>query len=465
MNANQNPVLTKIADLHLSFDVGHSSLGWAVLRQAAQPGTLPEILGTGVVTFGADDCLAVKRRQNRQARRHVRATRQRIFRMELLLRQLGVLTPEHLAERHQQAGGDSFAWQRAAEILAAARAGQPLTEIGWPELWDILRWYAHNRGYFAPPWANRADDTPADDDAIPDIEKVQIAHAKMHDLGTSTMAETIATYTVWYEQEAAKWQQQQRADKPRHFKGLNAAFQRETIWPEVKTILSALKGTLPQLDDALIRALLGNDVDPLNDPLAWQTIPCPDLKLPKRYHGGLLFGQMIPRFDNRIIGVCPIHFARREAELLAAGFSQADASHQSAKESKLPAKASPEFLRFRWAMQLANVFGAAPSERGTSTLPAAARLQLTELAAQQGYFTKAEYKQAIRQAAGWPGKPARDNLDNLLMHPDAEEALIFDPVQAAIRKSDLAAAFATLPHQFAQRLRGKLDRGQTVTPT
>ena len=464
MNANSNSSHLNSPALHLAFDVGHSSIGWAVLRRDAPPPALPDILGTGVVTFGADDCLAVKRRQNRQARRHVRATRQRIARLEILLRHLGVLTSEQIARGHQQAGGDSFAWQRAAEILAAARAGKPLPDTSWPQLWDILRWYAHNRGYFAPPWANRGEELPAEDDAIPDTEKVQIAHAKMHELGVSTMAETIAAYTVEYEREAARWQLQQRPDKPRHFKGLNAAFPRESVvWPEVRALLTALKGTLPRLDDALIRALLGNDVDPLADEKAWQTIPCPGFKLPKRYHGGLLFGQMIPRFDNRIIGVCPIHFARRQAEQRAAGFSETDANHTAAKESKLPSKAAPEFLRFRWALQLANVFGTAPGQRETVPLSAAARQELTKLAARQGAFTKGEFKKAVRAAAGWLDKPARDNLDNLLLHPDAEEALIFDPVSATLRKSDLAAAFAQLPDRFAKRLRGKLARGKTVT--
>ena len=274
-------------DMHFAFDVGHSSIGWAVLRHHLNNGT-PEILGTGAVTFGADDCLAVKRRKNRQARRHARSTRQRIGRMEQLLAHLGVLTPEQIKARHQQAGGDSFAWQRAAEVLVAARASQPLPKLGWPELWDILRWYAHNRGYFSPPWAKRGDDLPDDDDAVPDTEKVKNAQERMAGLHTQTMAETIATYTVWYEQEVVKWRLKQRADKPPHFKGLNAAFPRESVvWPEVHALLTALKGKLLKLDDVLIRTLIGTDVDPLKSPAehqAWNTIPC-GIKLPKRNYG------------------------------------------------------------------------------------------------------------------------------------------------------------------------------------
>lgn len=455
-----NPIAS---NLHLAFDVGHSSIGWSVIRKAdAASGlnSLPEILGTGVVTFGADDCLAVKRRRNRQARRHARATRQRIGNMEKLLTHLGVLSAQELALRHRQAGGDSFAWKRAAEVLAAARTGEPIPAVGWTELWDILRWYAHNRGYFAPPWANRGDDLPESNDDIPDTEKVKAAHAKMAELGMRTMAETISKYSAWYEVEAAKWQQKQRRDKPVHFKGLNAAFPREgVVWPEVRALLQALKGKLPRLDETLIRALLGAHVDPLEDRDAWRCIPCPAIGLPKRYHGGLLFGQSIPRFDNRIIGVCPILFARLEAQYRQEGLEPDEAKHRAEKESKLPTKASEEFLRFRWAMQLANVFGAAAGERETRPLSAEERRRLTNEAEKLGAVSKSEFKKAIRQLTGW----MRDNLDNLLMHPDAEKALVLDPVESELRKSSLIDTLAELPARYTKRLRGKLKKGKTVT--
>ena len=463
MNASPNP-----RNLHLAFDVGHSSIGWAVLRQTADGHAIaPEILGTGVIIFGADDCQTKKRRALRQARRHARATRQRIARLEQLLAHLGVLTPTQLAEAHQQAGGDSFAWQRAAAILAAARAGHPLPATTWPELWDILRWYAHNRGYFAPPWAKRDEDPKKEEakDDVSDTEKVENARALMKEHGTRTMAETIAAYTAGYDREVARWQQGLRKDKPLHFKGLKVAFPRDAVvWPEVRLLLTALQGTLPKLDDALIRTLLGNHVDPLKDRDAWRTIPCPAIRLPKRYHGGLLFGQCIPRFDNRIIGVCPIRFARLERRYLQEGMDPEAVRRRAEKESKRPLKATPEFLRFRWALQLANVYGAAPGERRTHPLSAEARQHLTEMAKDWGAFTKDEFKKAVREAAGWPEKEGRDNLDALLLHPDAEQALVFDPVQAALRKHRLAKAFLNLPPQFLKRLRGKLARGKTVTP-
>src|SRR4051812_26302128 len=101
-------------DIHFAFDVGHSSIGWAAL----EVGESPRLLGTGVVTFGADDCLASKRRDYRRQRRHTRSTRQRVARMEKLLARLGVLSPEELQAKHRQAGGDPAPWLRAARVLA-----------------------------------------------------------------------------------------------------------------------------------------------------------------------------------------------------------------------------------------------------------------------------------------------------------------------------------------------------------
>ena len=445
------------ADLHMSFDVGHSSIGWAVLRQARTAPLLPEILGTGVVTFEADDCLASKRRQNRQARRHARSTRQRIANMERLLVQLGVLTAQQMADGHEQGKGDAFAWQRAADILAASQAGNEPPATDWPALWSIMRWYAHNRGYFAPPWASHSEETA--DDEVPDTEKVKNAHEKMRELGTTTMAGTIAAYTKWYEREVAKWRGKTRKDKPPHFKGLSIAFPRDTVvWPEMRTILTALEGKLPKLDAALIRTLLGDSVDPLKDRYAWQTIACSEYALPKRYHGGLLFGQLIPRFENRIIGVCPVFFARRRAELMTAGLSSEAAEQEARKQSKLPSKASGEFLRYRWAMQLANVFGARREDAQTRPLSPAERLEVTQQAERQGAMGKAEFKKAVRDVTGW----TRDNLDSLLLHPDAEKALVLDPAQQAIAKSKIAAGLGRLPERFLKRLHGKLTHGKEV---
>src|SRR4051794_23278543 len=80
--------------LQFAFDVGHSSIGWAVLD--ASTNQAPPLLGCGSVIFPADDCLASERRGFRRQRRHIRATRLRIARLKRLLVHLGVLTNEQL---------------------------------------------------------------------------------------------------------------------------------------------------------------------------------------------------------------------------------------------------------------------------------------------------------------------------------------------------------------------------------
>jgi CRISPR/Cas system Type II protein with McrA/HNH and RuvC-like nuclease domain len=70
-------------NLELAFDVGHSSIGWAVLEVAN--GKAPLLKGCGSVIFQADDCLASERREFRRQRRHIRATRLRVARIQRLL--------------------------------------------------------------------------------------------------------------------------------------------------------------------------------------------------------------------------------------------------------------------------------------------------------------------------------------------------------------------------------------------
>src|SRR5207249_4482252 len=143
-------------DLQLAFDVGHSSLGWAVLQTGEANSFEVSLLGCGVVTFGADDCLASQRRAYRRQRRHSRSTRQRIVRMEKLLLYLKLIEPQQLATKHQQAGGHPAPWLLAARILASN--GDPRYLLDWPELWDVIRWHAHNRGYDGNArWANACD--------------------------------------------------------------------------------------------------------------------------------------------------------------------------------------------------------------------------------------------------------------------------------------------------------------------
>src|SRR5688572_14638338 len=115
--------LMKTGMLNFAFDVGHSSLGWAVLQTTPEKASSIDLLGCGVVTFRADDCLASARRGYRRQRRHIRSTKQRIARMKILLTHLGVLTKQQLDQP-----GCAWPWLLAARVL---RGGELFT---WREL-------------------------------------------------------------------------------------------------------------------------------------------------------------------------------------------------------------------------------------------------------------------------------------------------------------------------------------------
>jgi len=264
-------------DVELAFDVGHSSIGWALLQSEGRF----EINGCGAVVFRADDCLVSVRRVYRRQRRHIRSTRQRIARMKVLLKHLGVLSGEQLDKP-----GCAWPWQLAAKVL---RGGGLLA---WSELWDVLRWYAHNRGYDGNRRWSAAEAEAIDEDT----EKEENARTLMGRHGVTSMAETFCA-------ELRIDPLGKKKASTIRFKGLNAAFPRAVVEGEVRRILRGHLGKLPGVDAALERALLGKDSQ---DKAAWQSIPCPQLKVPKRYEGALLFGQLVPRFDNRIISKCPV---------------------------------------------------------------------------------------------------------------------------------------------------------------
>ncbi len=336
------------ADLHVSFDVGHSSIGWAVL----QTGEQLEIKGCGSVVFRADDCLASSRRAYRRQRRHIRSTRQRIARMKILLKHLGVLPEKELDKP-----GCAWPWKLAAQIL---QGGKLLT---WPELWDVLRWYAHNRGYDG----NRRWSAAETEAQSEDSKKEENARTLMVKHGTKSMAETFCAMSG-IDPLGKKKSANLAGDK--RPKGQNAAFPREIVEREVRQILEKHFGKLKNVDANLERALLGKDN---NDKLAWQAIPCPDLKLPKRYEGGLLFGQLVPRFDNRIISTCPI------------------------SGQKVPSRNCPEFLNFRWAMQLANIRIACAGEKELRPLTAAERKIIDQVVREKGGVTPFQLKLIVRE--------------------------------------------------------------------
>ncbi len=408
-----NPKITPASatpNLRLAFDVGHSSIGWQVL----DTGGALEIKGCGAVIFRADDCLASARRAYRRQRRHIRSTRQRIARMKVLLKHLGVLDQNQLDQP-----GCAWPWLLAARVL---RGGRLLT---WPELWDVLRWYAHNRGYDANRrWS--AAEAEANDE---DTEKEENAKTLMEKYGVKTMAETFCAMCGIDPLGKKRLANLPGDNRP---KGQNAAFPRATVEAEVRRLLQAHFGKLPKVDASLERALLGRDN---RDQTAWQAIPCPELKLPKRYQGALLFGQLVPRFDNRIISTCPI------------------------SGQKVPSRNCPEFLNFRWGTLLANIQVARFGEKELSTLTAPERRALDAAMRQEGGMGVEEFKKQARQMAG----AIRDNLDTMFLHPDAKEALLLDPVQKLVQSKDLKPFWSLLPDRLQKRARGQWRRGKTIT--
>lgn len=420
------------ADLSLAFDIGHSSIGWVVLQSTPTINNIaptPNILGTGVVTFPADDCLASKRRSNRRQRRHVRSTRQRIERMEKLLLHFDIFTPQQIKAKHTQGGGHPAPWLLAARVLASKGTAEHL--LDWDQLWDVLRWYAHNRGYDG----NRrwASDTEISDDEDNDIAKVETARALMAQFQTPTMAETITA--IMFEPHDQRKALDIPAEAPLPFftrlsryKAKNAAFPRETVENEVRALLSAHLGKLPQLSENFITLLL----DHTNQEETQNLLTTANIRLPKRYAGGLLFGQYVPRFDNRIITTCPI------------------------SGGKVPTKSAKEFRLYRWLMQLANI---RVVRQGQTSLTKTERADIHQQMLNAGYLTPTQFKEIVRKIT----ETKADNLDTMLMHPDAGKALILDPVKKLISTKQVQYLWPHLPEQIRKRATGKWLKGKSLT--
>ena len=351
-----------------SFDIGHSSIGWAAFRIADAPNDFHVLLGTGVVLFPKDSCLASARRGFRRSRRNIAARRSRIDRLKNYLAGLGVLSRQQL-----DANPSSYPWLLAARVLASG--GQKT--LAWEELWTVLRWYAHNRGYDGNAlWASDG----ADSDENEDTEKVENANALMEKHNASTMAETFCKALGLDPLGDVK------ASRV-YFKGNNAAFPRGVVTEEVRRILAAHAGKLPKVDDALCDVLLKN-------------ADAAGLQLPARFKGGLLFGQYVPRFDNRIIPACRI------------------------TGKNAPLKKCPEYLLYRWGRLLNNltVFGADGHIR---TLLPAERNALHVRMEAEGYFTKRTLNAALKEATGCT--PA--NTESYFLTEEMEEALVLDPAK------------------------------------
>ncbi len=387
--------------LTLSFDIGYASIGWCVLSSSDKQAD-PEFLGTGVVTFPTDDCLASTRRNLRRTRRHIRSTRQRIERMKRWLVHQGVLSRADLDKPGHP----------APFLLASAALQDHRTLTAW-ELWTVLRWYAHNRGYDGNSRWSR-EEANADDTA-----KEAAAKALMAEHKTQTMAETVC---ACLKLDPAKANKTISSHLP--YKTLNAAYPRAIVQNEVLILLENHQGKIPGLD--------GKTLDLLFTPESLRDedralLKAADIKLPKRYHGGLLFGQLVPRFDNRIISRCPITWAKTYDEAITDGKPDPQARKLADKFAKVPAAKSKEFLAYRFARILANI------KANGKPIDKELRQQLFSLAEKQGRLSHSDLEKAVKQHSG----DVSTNLEAYFkLHPDSEEALVLDPVMDEVRKAE-----------------------------
>ena len=370
--------------LVFSFDIGHSSIGWSVLssekRTRDRPFPEPSIEGCGSVIFPKDDCLASSRRSFRRTRRNIRSTRKRIEQLKKFFLHLGVLTRSEL-----DAPGHA-----APHFLAAKSLNSEKPILSWGDLWQVLRWYAHNRGYDGNSRWSRQE---SDDDGDTEKEKTALEVMKKH--GTETMAETICAVLGLKLNE-------KKISSNLPYKTLDAAFPRKVVHSEVRTILEKHKNLLPQLNDAVIDALIAPDERSGKE--AWKRIPVPEINLPRRYFGSLLFGQLVPRFDNRIIAKCPI------------------------SGDKVPNKSNLAFLRYRWAMLLANI--RADGKPLTAEQRQAINLEMEK----RGRLTPTDLHKLIKDFTGFD-KSQTNVAASFEIHPDSRDALELDPALALFHKA------------------------------
>lgn len=385
----------------LSFDIGYASIGWCAL-DSSESVSEPEFLATGVVTFPTDDCLASKRRDLRRSRRHVRSTRQRIENMKRWLIHRKVLTRREL---------DKPGHPAPFLLAAAAISGQRILNP-W-ELWTTLRWYAHNRGYDGN--SRWSGGEAAEDDTAKEVA----AKALMSQHQTSTMAETICACLGLDPKHSRK-----KISSHLPYKTLNAAFPRVTVQSEVYSLLQIHRGKIPGLDDTTLDLLFTPEGLSERDRA---TLQLANIRLPKRYCGGLLFGQLIPRFDNRIISRCPITWAKTYDEEISAGRTDPQARKMADKLSKVPAAKSKEFLEYRFARVLANI------RANGKPIDKEVRAHLWDIAEGQGRLSHSDIEKTLIEHYG----PVSTNLEAYFkLHPDSEEALVINPVRDEIRKAE-----------------------------
>lgn len=389
-------------NLTFSFDIGYNSIGWCALEYDNSNADELNIAGTGVVLFESDSCLASKRRDFRRLRRTIRSRRKRIDRIGNIMETAGLIS-----------SADRKAAGHPAPFFLAARALQGKQKLSAHDVWQLMRWYAQNRGYDGnQQWARNSPDD------VEDTKRVNAAKEQMTEFGTVTMAETICAILKL---DTAAGQADLTINSP-SYKKLNLAFPREVVVAEVQRLFRC-----SDVDDEVANLIL-EDAASQKEKLA----SCGVL-LPKRFGGSILFGQLIPRFDNRIIARCPITWAHSYRRALAEGKSDRQARKEADKFAKVPKADSAEFYRYRFARILANI------RVGENPLPAEIRRQLMELAEEKGKFTLKEFKKVVAELTG----NAPNNLANYFgMNPEAEKALIVNPARANAQPASGRAPYA-----------------------
>ncbi len=380
----------------VSLDLGYASIGWTAAKRGDDP-LAPEVLGAGSVFFEPDRCLASDRRTFRRQRRHVRATRTRIRRMKEFLLAQGVITPKIAEELHLA----SNPWELAAEALQGKKVLTPA------ELWAVLLWYAHNRGYDGNRlWSRHSRVASGDGDgseaqeAKDGAKRVKEAQRVMDALKTDTMAETVLAIE---NADGEKWRESKGNAEGLGYKARRMAFPRDTVVKEVRRILEAhLAPAIPGLTKEVVDLIVA---DPLDEKDALRGAP----GIPRVYLGGYLFGQVRPRFDNRILTPCPI------------------------SGQHTPSKTSNAFLAFRWAELLSTVrVGRGVLSKEGRGLYKSEMEELNDHMEKYGRFTPGDFKKKVRELTG--GTEENDNLEKLFMVPGSDERLIRYPGLALLDK-------------------------------
>lgn len=409
--------------LTFAFDIGHASIGWSVISAADNEQSLPEVRGTGVVLFPADDCLASVRRNHRRTRRTIRARRKRIDRIGSILEHHGVITSE-----------ERFATGHPVPFYIAARALRGKIKLTGAEVWNVLRWYAHNRGYDGNLlWKSSSDDDSVElsQDEKDDIEKVEAAKGKMAEWGTSTMAETISLILGMNPDDDSA---ALKLDSPK-YKNLNMAFPRNVVVDEVRRILAS--SDIP----TEVQRLIIDDAKPQKEKLA----EC-GVRFALRYVGSVLFGQLLPRFDNRIISRCPITWAHTYQAAIAEGKTKEQAKKEADKFAKVPKADSPEFYQYRFARILANI------RVDDKPLASDIRNQLMKDGIKNQKFTKTAFVKRVEELTG----SKNHNLKNyFLIVPESENSLILVPNEKNRATGRAPYARPVLKAVVAEVLRGE----------